>query len=282
MSRLATVLTTAALTAGAAQAVTLPDELAGTLEDTLAATMAAAETVLAAPAMPNPGRGPWTNVADLAFLPGSGGVIEEGALRFSWRLHLRNLGLDHDGVEADLLLAAQALADLPLQACNVTEIDIYEVETTFANEPGRFDLALEPSVGQVLVGVYDPRSLEPGLAAIVLTPLNSPTERRALVAHELAHHVHTACHLAGDSEEFAESVEALFQTSRAPERLASAPTGNAPPTRSAPQAVALKDPPSSGGVTTPPAAVRGKPHAHAHARARAARMRKARAAHAAR
>jgi len=274
----ATVLTTAALTACAAQAVplTVPKlgPAVGELGTAVEATLVAAEQALARTLPPDPGRGPWRNVADLDFLPGGGGVVEEGPVRFSWRLNLRNQGLDHDTMAAELTAAAQALAGLELQACEVMEIDIYEVETAYANESGRFDLAMEPGAGQVLVGVYDPRNLEPGLAAIVLTPLPSPVERQALVAHELAHQVHNACHLSGDSEAFAERVEALFHSPRSPDRLASAPAKT--PTGS--PGVALEDPPDTGSVAAPPTAVRGRPPAHA--RARTARLRRAHAAHA--
>ncbi len=272
MTRLVPLLSAAALTACALQAVELP---VTELSDTFEATLAAAELALAADtAMPDPGRGPWRNVADLAFLPGGGGVIEEGPLRFSWRLNLRNLGLDHDTLEADLQVAAEALGQLDLGVCDVAEIDLYEVETAFANETGRFNLALEPGAGQVLVGVYDPRSLEPGLAAIVLTPLSAASERRALVAHELAHHAFEACHLEGDSEEFAEGIEALFHGPDHDhhQRVATAPTRRAAPTATAEE-------PTVRGVA-PTTAQRARPPAQA--RVRAARIRRAQAARAAR
>jgi hypothetical protein len=150
--------------------------------------------------------------------------VTAGQLQFSWQLHLRNQGMDHGGIEADLKAAASVLSQAGLNSCDTTVIDIYEIETAFANEAGRFNLAMEPGFGHVLVGVYDPRSLDPGVAAIVLTPVDTAAERRALVAHELAHHTHNACHLSGDSEAFAESIEAVFRESRSPERLAAAPT----------------------------------------------------------
>lgn len=257
MSRLGTVLTTLTLSACVAEAVTLPVAELGT---TLQASLAAAELALGSTQAPDPARGPWEDVADLAFLPGGGGVIAEGALRFSWRLNLRNQGLDHDQLESDLQAAAEVLGALELPGCEFMELDVYEVETAFANEPGRFTLAVAPGAGQVLVGVYDPRSAEPGLGAIVLTPLASAAERRALVAHELAHHAHYACHLSGDSEDFAESIEALFHSPQAPERLAvAAPVHSRAPARTAPTPtpvaqVAAASPPRTQAAPVSPAA----------------------------
>ena len=257
MSRLVSVLTPVVLTACAAEAIPLPMQgLAHSLEATLAVAEAALST-----AQPDPQRNTWSNVADLAFLPAGGGVIEEGDLRFTWRFHQRNLGLTHDELASDLQEAARALGALELSECEPTEIDIYEVETDYANEAGRFDLAMEPGAGEVLIGVYDPRSLEPGLAAIVLTPLSSASDRRALVAHELAHHAHTACHLPGNSEVFAESIEALFHGPNTPKRLAHSPSrAPAPPAAVTPE-------PSPKASSSRPSPVSGRPPAHARARA---------------
>ncbi len=165
-------------------------------------------------------RDSWAAVDDLVFLDAGNGSIQQGGLRFTWSLYLRNQGLDAATVESDLEAAAGVMGQLDLDACEPTEIEIYEVEAAYANEPGRFNLAQEPARDQQLVGVYDPRSLEPGVAAIMLTNLGSNAAQRALVAHELAHHVHHACGLGGDSEDFAEEIEAAFQKEPRPQRVA--------------------------------------------------------------
>ena len=73
-------------------------------------------------------RDSWAAVDDLVFLDAGNGSIQQGGLRFTWSLYLRNQGLDAATVESDLEAAAGVMGQLDLDACEPTEIEIYEVE----------------------------------------------------------------------------------------------------------------------------------------------------------
>ncbi len=255
MDRLVVLLSALGLAACSAQTPLQTLELPAALELRLSEAVDVVESLaLDRVVLGEPG--PWAPVSDIAFLAGGSGELASGPLVFTWSLHSRNLGLTEPVLTEHLEAATAALGRLDLPACEPAHIEVFEVETALANQDDRFNLAREPGAEEVLVGVYDPRSLTPAQAAIVLTPV-TPAELGPLVAHELAHHAFEACGLDGDSEAFAELVEGLVR-----------PEPQLTPSRD-PVRVAAADPPAAlAPARVPPRGYRSVPPRARRARAR--------------
>ncbi len=152
-------------------------------------------------------------VGDLAFSELARGRVDRGAVTLDWTLMSRDLGwttFDMErGIPGSLRRIDEVVAEKgwDTNSCRATEVVIYEVESSFANQSDRFQLEERPGPNEVLAGLYDPRPFVGGKSAIVLTEAESPMHRRTLLAHELAHLAHDVCGFPGDSETFAEEVE---------------------------------------------------------------------------